>query len=138
VISTTLRSIRCLAGLLLLAAHLYTGSAFAAGKLPDRHAVIYFGMASGTGEVSEAQWSAYLEDTFIPRFPSFTVLRGEGVFRGVSEPARVVELRLPQEKRSALIEAVRVYVERFAQEGVLINEYGGVTSTVVTGKSGDS
>jgi hypothetical protein len=138
VISTTLRSIRCLAGLLLLAGHLYTGSAFAAGKLPDRHAVIYFGMASGTGEVSEAQWSAYLEDTFIPRFPSFTVLRGEGVFRGVSEPARVVELRLPQEKRSALIEAVRVYVERFAQEGVLINEYGGVTSTVVTGKSGDS
>ena len=89
---------------------------------------LYFGMAKPTGgQVSEAEWRAFVDETITPRFPAgLSVLSAEGQWRGadgaiVRESSRVlVLLHAPDRATAAEIDRIRtVYRERFHQEAVL-------------------
>src|SRR5437763_909383 len=81
-----------------------TGGRAPAGKLAAETISerLYFGRdIPGGGQVTEAQWTAFLAEVITPRFPAgLTVLRAEGQWRGadgviVHEPSVVVELLHP-------------------------------------------
>jgi hypothetical protein len=89
---------------------------------------LFFGRAiPGGGEVSEAQWQAFVAEVILPRFPEgFTIWIGAGHWRGddgvsVSEQAWVLEV-VHQDDPSAdakLAEVARAYRERFNQDAVM-------------------
>lgn len=93
--------------------------------LADR---LFCGLAiPGGGEVTEAEWRAFLAEEVTPRFPDgLTIWRAEGQWRGadgviVREPSLVIEilhrhdLRIDQE----INEIAEAYKARFKQESVL-------------------
>jgi Protein of unknown function (DUF3574) len=101
-----------------------TTTTAASGWLIDR---LYFGTAiSGGGEVSEADWKAFLGDTVTPRFPDgLTTWRASGQWRTdkgiVSEGSFILELAHASNEASArAIQEIRAeYKRRFKQESVM-------------------
>ena len=93
---------------------------------------LYFGRDKpGGGEVSEAEWAAFLAESVTPRFPDgLSVLNVEGQHRGPT--GRIVRERTKllvvvvfdspahQGKVSEIVEA---YNRRFGQHGVFRTEY---------------
>lgn len=89
---------------------------------------LFFGRAIPSGgQVSDAEWTAFLDGTVTPAFPQgLTVIDAAGQWRGVSgEVVRersklVVLLHARSEKDDAAIAAIiGAYRRRFAQEAVL-------------------
>ena len=89
---------------------------------------LYFGRdIHGSGQVSEAQWAAFLAEVVTTRFPAgLTVWRSEGQWRDktgmiVHEPGFVLELLDPGDAASdrAVTEIIAEYKRRFEQEAVL-------------------
>jgi len=92
---------------------------------------LYFGRdKQGGGEVSEAEWAAFLTDTVTPRFPDgFSVLNVEGQTR---EPSgRIVRERTKlmvvvvfdaPAHQGKVREIVEAYNSRFGQRGVFRSE----------------
>lgn len=90
---------------------------------------LYFGMKKQDGEISDAQFSGFLDKTITPEFPNgLTVLNGIGQFRDsenriVQEKSRVLILFYPKKNRkdvSRKIELIRKnYKQIFQQESVL-------------------
>ena len=80
----------------------------------------------GGGEVSRAQFRAFLEGTVTPRFPDgYTVVEATGHYRYKSgkiaaEPTRVLTIlsKTPEEAAPKVDEIVKVYKARFRQESV--------------------
>ena len=104
----------------------------AADEPASKDVSVYFGLTlPDDGQVSEAQWQTYLETVLTPRFTDFSILDARDVLPGQAETLRIVIINIKPEERAALIEAVRIYAERFEQEGVLISEYGGPINTIV-------
>lgn len=79
------------------------------------------------GSVSEAAWSAFLEEVVTPRFPEgLTVWRAEGQWTDpsgvrVEEPVLVIEIVHPAsaEADSAMASIAEEYRRRFRQDAVL-------------------
>jgi len=89
---------------------------------------LFFGRAIPSGgQVSDAEWTAFLDGTVTPAFPQgLTVIDAAGQWRGVSgEVVRersklLVLLHARSEKDDAAIAAIiGAYRQRFAQEAVL-------------------
>jgi hypothetical protein len=81
----------------------------------------------GKGEVSEAQWAAFVRDTIIPRFPDgFTVLDATGQYldtarnAAISEKSKVVIIAAGDdaESRAKLGAIAETYKTRFEQQAV--------------------
>lgn len=101
------------------------GCATAPTEVCDR---LFFGRAiPGGGEVSEAQWHAFVAEVIVPRFPQgFTIWRGAGHWKGddgvpVSEQACVLEIVHARNAAddAKLDQIARAYRERFNQDAVL-------------------
>ncbi|MDP9601220.1 DUF3574 domain-containing protein [Variovorax sp. NFACC27] len=89
---------------------------------------LYFGRAIPSGgQVSDAEWTAFLDATVTPAFPQgLTVIDAAGQWRGVSgdvvrERSKLVVLLHPRSEKddAAIATIVGVYRQRFAQEAVL-------------------
>lgn len=89
---------------------------------------LFFGRSvPGGGQVSDAQWEAFVAETIAPRFPEgFTVWRGSGHWKGddsavVSEDACVLEIVHPADPAidAKLDEIARAYRQRFNQDAVM-------------------
>lgn len=88
---------------------------------------LYFGTASPSGPVSSEQWQRFLERTVSVEFPKgYTVLRGEGAWRGESgelqlEDSYVVQLIHEDGAAadSAIVRIISRYKQDFQQEAVL-------------------
>jgi len=90
--------------------------------------VVYFGRnRPGGGEVSDAEWQAFLDDVVTPRFPAgLTVVSASGQWRGQSgaverEQAEVLTVLHSGDEpaRRAVAEVAEEYKRRFGQEAVL-------------------
>lgn len=104
------------------------GAACRAGGNTMARLELLLGLArKGGGQVSEAEWQAFLDTEVTPRFPDgLTVLAGQGQWRGsagtiTKEPSKVL---LIWYRRGAdiegRIEAVRdAYKARFGQDSVM-------------------
>lgn len=99
--------------------------ATAASSTLDR---LYFGRAIPRGgQVTDAQWAAFLAEVVTPRFPAgLTVWHTEGQWRDaagtiVHEPGFVLELIHPESVATdrAVAEIVADYRQRFGQDSVL-------------------
>jgi hypothetical protein len=97
----------------------------AAATVCDR---LYFGRAiPGGGEVTDADWAAFVAEVIVPRFPAgFTVYRAAGHWRGadgrpVDEATLVLEVVHGREARDELAvrEIAELYRQRFQQEAVM-------------------
>jgi hypothetical protein len=93
--------------------------------LADR---LYCGLSiPGGGEVTEAEWRAFVRDEVTPRFPDgLTLWRAEGQWRGrdgaiVGEPVLVIEIvhRPDLAIDREIFEIAEAYKNRFKQEAVL-------------------
>ncbi|HEX7151410.1 MAG TPA: DUF3574 domain-containing protein [Thermoanaerobaculia bacterium] len=81
----------------------------------------------GGGEVTEAEWRAFVQDEVTPRFPDgFTMWRAEGQWRGNDgvigrEPVLVLELVHPHDPAidAEILEIAAAWKTRFRQEAVL-------------------
>lgn len=81
----------------------------------------------GGGEVSEAEWRAFVAEEVTPRFPDgLTIWRAEGQWRGadgvlVREPVLVIEVLHQHDLRidRKIIEIAEAYKTRFRQESVM-------------------
>lgn len=90
---------------------------------------LFFGLAiPGGGQVSEADFAAFLDADVTPRFPEgFSVLAASGQWRDaakgaiVREPSRALMIwRTPSEQADAAVEAIRdAYKARFRQDSVM-------------------
>lgn len=89
---------------------------------------LFFGRdIPGGGTVSDADWTAFLEEIVTPRFPQgLTVWRADGQWldeggRTVQEPVLIVEVLHPPgaEHDRAMTEIAEEYRRRFRQEAVL-------------------
>jgi hypothetical protein len=88
---------------------------------------LYFGTHKPGGEVTAAEWQAFLADAVTPRFPDgLTVWAAAGQWRGTSEaierePSYVVQIAHPEsadaERKVRAI--VAEYERRFQQEAVM-------------------
>ena len=105
------------------------GPAGAAGQSRATLAQLMFGRSiTDGGQVSEADWRAFLDEEVTPRFPDgLTVVDAGGQWRdraGVigKEPSKVLMLVLPGgREEAAKLDAVReAYKARFRQESVLL------------------
>jgi hypothetical protein len=101
------------------------GCATPASTVSDR---LFFGRSiPGGGEVSDAQWNAFVTEVIMPRFPDgFTVWRGSGHWKGndgasVSEDASVLEVVHARDAatNAKLAEIAQAYRQRFNQEAVM-------------------
>lgn len=110
---------------LVLAAGLLAGCTTAPTTVDDR---LFFGRSiPGGGEVTEAQWDAFVAEVITPRFPNgFTVWRGSGHWKGddgaaVAEPTCVLEVVHPNDPAidAKLDEIARAYRTRFNQDAVM-------------------
>ncbi|MBR0670639.1 DUF3574 domain-containing protein [Neoroseomonas soli] len=119
-----------IAPLLLLAACAATPAPCPAGTEPATVAEAYFGRnATGRGEVSEAEWRAFLADTVTPAFPDgLTATDGAGQWRGregriIQERSKVLAVVLPgqdaAQARSRLRPVEEAWKARFRQQSVL-------------------
>jgi len=89
---------------------------------------LYFGADTPAGEVSSAEWSAFVERSLTPRFPEgLTIYQARGQWRDarghvLGEETRVVEvLRDGDVADEANVATVaREYRELFRQESVLV------------------
>jgi transcription termination factor NusB len=90
---------------------------------------LFFGRnIPGGGEVSEAQFQAFLDEVITARFPAgLTVFEADGQFQDstgtiIEERAKVVRLLLDDtvENEAAIDEIIIAYTQRFNQESVLI------------------
>jgi hypothetical protein len=81
----------------------------------------------GKGEVSEAQWTQFVRDTIIPRFPEgFTVLDATGQYldtarnAAISEKSKIVIIAAGDDPaaRAKLGEIAQIYKTRFEQQAV--------------------
>lgn len=90
---------------------------------------LFFGRGiPGGGDVTEAQWSAFVAETIVPRFPQgFTVWRGSGHWKGddgaaVSEQTCVLEVvHGPDPAVDAKLAAIaQAYRQRFNQDAVIL------------------
>ena len=120
---------------LLSALALAAGSPLAAGPGTCRDGTqaftrtdLFFGRARPGGEVTEAQFKAFVDEQVTPRFPDgLTLLAGIGQFRDASgatrvEGANLLILLYPQRDARAdrKIDAIRRdYRQRFDQQSVL-------------------
>ena len=82
---------------------------------------LYFGTAKpGGGEVTEAEWRAFVDDTLVVRFPKgFTTWDALGEWRGGRERSHVVFILHPAADDRGIDEIIAAYRKRFAQEAVL-------------------
>ncbi|NVM88139.1 hypothetical protein FHT32_001778 [Variovorax sp. SG517] len=89
---------------------------------------LYFGRAIPSGgQVSDAEWTAFLDTTVTPAFPQgLTVIDAAGQWRSVSgevvrERSKLVVLLHPRSEKddAAIATIVGAYRQRFAQEAVL-------------------
>jgi hypothetical protein len=110
---------------LLMAVLALAGCATPASTVSDR---LFFGRSiPGGGEVSDAQWNAFVTEVIMPRFPDgFTVWRGSGHWKGddgasVSEDASVLEVVHARDAatNAKLAEIAQAYRQRFNQEAVM-------------------
>jgi hypothetical protein len=89
--------------------------------------LLYFGTRTPAGEVSPAQWAAFLEDTVTPRFPAgLTVWTAQGQWRddagaAVREASYVLNLVHPPgaAAEQAIADIIAAYRQRFDQQSVL-------------------
>jgi transcription termination factor NusB len=90
---------------------------------------LFFGRnIPGGGEVSEAQFQAFLDEVITARFPAgLTVFEADGQFQDstgtiIEERSKVVRLLLDDtvESEAAIDEIITAYTQRFNQESVLI------------------
>ena len=92
--------------------------------------VIYFGRNRPSppgGEVTDAEWQAFLQEVVAPRFPDgFTIMDATGQWRGASgvvetERSEVVIILHPGTAAAvqAVDQVIAEYKERFGQEAVL-------------------
>jgi hypothetical protein len=129
-VTGTRRSLATLASALLLA----SCAARQAAPLADPAAAVmisdrlFLGRdIPGGGTVSDADWSAFLEEVVTPRFPQgLTIWHADGQWRDeggrtVREPVLVVEVLHPPgaEHDRAVAEIADEYRRRFGQEAVL-------------------
>jgi hypothetical protein len=119
--------------LLLLAAGLVSACASTRGlrcgpgEMPTIVESLYFGTHKPGGEVTPAEWQAFLAEVVTPRFPDgLTVWSAAGQWRGKSEsverePSFVVQIAHPDSPESdARVRAiVEEYERRFQQEAVM-------------------
>jgi hypothetical protein len=97
------------------------------GETPTIVETLYFGTHKPGGEVTAAEWDAFLAETVTPRFPDgLTVWSAAGQWRGKSqaverEPSYVVQIaHADSPERDAAIRAiVAEYEHRFQQEAVM-------------------
>lgn len=88
---------------------------------------LYFGRTKPGGEVSAAEWDAFLAEEVTPRFPEgLTVLDAYGQWRNADgkigkEATKLLVLVHPDEPAAAkkIGEITEAYKKRFAQESVL-------------------
>lgn len=88
---------------------------------------LYFGRTKPGGEVSDAEWDAFLAEEVTPRFPDgLTVLDAYGQWRNSEgkigkEATKLLVLVHPDEPAAArkIGELTEVYKKRFTQESVL-------------------
>ncbi|MCK6473554.1 MAG: DUF3574 domain-containing protein [Planctomycetes bacterium] len=88
---------------------------------------LYFGRTKPVGEVSAAEWEAFLAEEVTPRFPDgLTVLDAYGQWRNADgkigkESTKLLVLVHPDEPAAArkIGELIEVYKKRFTQESVL-------------------
>ena len=119
------------AGLLVLLAMLAAcAPAVAVGPATEGMVIerLFFGRSiPGGGVVAEEEWRTFVRDVVTPRFPDgFTVLRGEGQWRGADggiarEDVVMVEIVRPAGAAgdAAVVEIAEEYKRRFRQEAVL-------------------
>jgi hypothetical protein len=93
---------------------------------------LYFGRSKpGGGEVSEAEWTAFLADTVTPRFPAgLSVVNVEGQYRGPSgsiarERSKLVVIVVfdAPAHQARVREIIDAYSSRFNQQSVLRSEH---------------
>ncbi len=81
----------------------------------------------GGGEVTEAEWRAFVAEEVTPRFPDgLSIWRAEGQWRGadgviVREPTLIIEIFHDHDVRidRKIVEIAEAYKTRFRQESVL-------------------
>lgn len=104
-----------------------TGGACAEGMVSR----LYFGQTTPTGEVTDAQWRAFVLESVTPRFPAgFTELQAQGRWRDsrgtiVDEATRIVEIAhdgAPTSRAQVHVVAAD-YKNRFAQQSVLVTQF---------------
>lgn len=105
-----------------------SGKACASGFDGVERDTLYFGRAIPTGgQVSDAQWTAFLDATVTPAFPQgLTVIDAVGQWRGASggvvrEPSKLVVLLHPHSAKddAAIAGIIDTYRKNFGQEAVL-------------------
>jgi hypothetical protein len=117
---------RVAASFLLCVLLMLAGCATAPSVVSDR---LFFGRGiPGGGEVSEAQWKAFVAEVITPRFPEgYSLWRGAGYWRGddgkpASEESCVFEVTHQRDAATdaKLAEIAKAYRERFNQDAVLL------------------
>jgi len=82
---------------------------------------LYFGTARQGGVVSDAEWSAFVDEVITPEFPGFTEWKAMGHWRGAAEETHIVQIahlsRRGNDER--IFRIINAYKERFQQESVL-------------------
>jgi uncharacterized protein DUF3574 len=89
-------------------------------EVQDVH-TLYFGTARPGGVVSDAEWSAFVEEVITPEFPGFTEWKAMGHWKGVAEDTHVVQIAHLSRRESdqRIIRIIEEYKTRFDQEAVL-------------------
>ncbi len=87
---------------------------------------LYFGLSRPGGEISSAQFEAFVDAEVSPRFPSgFTLFSARGAWRDrvsgktLREPSRVLEVVHEGRSEAAFEDLIERYKERFEQQSVL-------------------
>ena len=87
---------------------------------------LYFGLSRPGGEITSAQFEAFVDAEISPRFPSgFTLLSARGAWRDrvsgetLREPSRVLEVVHEGRSEAAFAALIERYKERFEQQSVL-------------------
>lgn len=105
---------------LLLTACATTQSSLETAGLADR---LFCGRSiPGGGEVTDAEFAAFIDEVVTPRFPNgFTLWTAEGLWKGGREKTTVIEVIHPFEARydRLMREIGDEYRRRFRQEAVL-------------------
>jgi hypothetical protein len=81
---------------------------------------LYFGTTRPSGVVTDAEWTAFVEEVITPRFPGFTEWTAEGHWQQQREKTHIVQIvhlhRTDSERKIA--EIIAAYKKQFAQEAV--------------------
>ncbi|WP_422086928.1 DUF3574 domain-containing protein [Variovorax sp.] len=116
------------AALVLSACGTVPPASCASGFDASERDTLYFGRAiPAGGQVSDAQWSDFLETAVTPAFPQgLSVIDAAGQWRGASgevgrEPSKLVVLLHPRSAKddAAIAGILDTYRKRFGQEAVL-------------------